>query len=122
MQNLYLHSPEVSGQHNKDIHMAQLLGIMVSSDKHLDYVVNLTEAARNKDLLVKIFFTGRSVLLTQKDAFKQLVGKAQLYVCDVSFRSNGLEGREVPGVGFKEFVTQARNAEMLEECDRYLVL
>jgi len=102
--------------------MAQLLGIMVSSDKHLDYVINLTVAAYNKDIQVKIFFTGRSVLLTQQEEFKELVGKAQLYVCDVSFRANGLEGKEVPGVGFKEFVTQARNAEMLEESDRYLVL
>ena len=102
--------------------MAQLLGIMVSSDKHLDYVVNLTVAAQAKGHQVKVFFTGRSVLLTQKDDFRQLVGKALLYVCDVSFRANGLEGKEVPGVGFKEFVTQARNAEMLEECDRYLVL
>lgn len=102
--------------------MAQLLGIMVSSDKHLDYVINLTVAAYSKDIQVKIFFTGRSVLLTQKEEFKELVGRAQLYVCDVSFRANGLEGKEVPGVGFKEFVTQARNAEMLEESDRYLVL
>lgn len=102
--------------------MAQLLGIMVSSDKHLDYVINLTAAAYSKDIQVKIFFTGRSVLLTQHEEFKELVGKAQLYVCDVSFRANGLEGKEVPGVGFKEFVTQARNAEMLEESDRYLVL
>ena len=102
--------------------MAQLLGIMISSDKHLDYVINLTVAAYSKDIQVKIFFTGRSVLLTQKEEFKELVGKSQLYVCDVSFRANGLEGKEVPGVGFKEFVTQARNAEMLEESDRYLVL
>ncbi|MDZ7761478.1 MAG: DsrE family protein [Desulfovermiculus sp.] len=102
--------------------MAQLLGIMVSSDKHLDYVINLTSAAHKKEIRVKIFFTGRSVLLTQQEEFKELVGKAQLYVCDVSFRANGLEGKEVPGVGFKEFVTQARNAEMLEESDRYLVL
>ncbi len=28
---------------------------------------------------------------------------------------------DVPGVGFKDFATQARNAEMIKECDRYLV-
>jgi len=102
--------------------MAQLLGIMVSSDRHLDYVVNLTSAAQARGIQVKIFFTGRSVLLTQEKDFERLVGQALLFVCDVSFRANGLEGREVPGVGFKEFVTQAKHAEMLEECDRYLVL
>jgi hypothetical protein len=55
--------------------------------------------------------------------FKELVGKAKLSVCDVSFRANGLHGREdeVPGVGFKDFATQAKNAEMLARSDRYLV-
>jgi len=28
---------------------------------------------------------------------------------------------DVPGVGFKDFAMQARNAEMIKECDRYLV-
>jgi hypothetical protein len=42
----------------------------------------------------------------------------------VSFRANEFHGREdqVPGVGFKDFATQARNAEMAAECDRYLVM
>jgi len=100
--------------------MADLLGILVSSDKHLDYVIALTNAANEKGRHVRIFFTGNGVLLTQKPEFAELVGKAKLSVCDVSFRANGLEG-EVPGVGFKDFATQARNAEMIEECDRYMV-
>jgi hypothetical protein len=49
------------------------------------------------------------------------VGLAKLSVCEVSFRSNGLTG-DVPGVGFKDFVTQATHAEMLSEYDRYLVI
>ena len=102
--------------------MPRTLGLCVTSDKHLDNVIGLASAAANKDVDLRIFFTGRSVLLTQEERFKNLVGLGKLYVCDVSFRANGLEGREVPGVGFKEFVTQARNAEMIEECDRYLVM
>ncbi len=102
--------------------MAQLLGILVTSDQHLDAVVNLTKAAAAKAVDVRVFFTGKSVLLTQEERFRELVGQGKLYVCDVSFRANGLEGKDVPGVGFKEFVTQARNAEMIEECDRYLVM
>ena len=45
-------------------------------------------------------------------------------MCDVSFRTNGLHGREddVPGVGYKDFATQGRNAEMLAEVDRYIVM
>jgi predicted peroxiredoxin len=100
--------------------MDDRLGILVSSNKHLDHVVALTEAAHEKGKKVQIFFTGQGVLLTQKPEFEKLVGKAKLSVCDVSFRANGLEG-EVPGVGFKDFATQARNAEMIKECDRYLV-
>ena len=52
-----------------------------------------------------------------------MVGKAKLSICDVSFRANGLHGREeeVPGVGFKDFATQAKNAEMVAQADRYLV-
>jgi predicted peroxiredoxin len=101
--------------------MADKLGILVSSNKHLDYVIALTNAAHDRGKSVQIFFTGRGVLLTQKPEFEQLVGKAKLSVCDVSFRANGLSG-DVPGVGFKDFATQARNAEMIKSCDRYVVL
>ena len=104
--------------------MAESLGILVTSDRHLDYVVKLTEAAHAKGKAVEIFFTGRSVKLGFEPDFKRLVGKARLAICDVSFRGNGFHGREdeVPGVDFKGFATQARNAEMSAECDRYLVL
>jgi predicted peroxiredoxin len=100
--------------------MANKLGVLVSSNKHLDYVIALTTATYNKGKSVQIFFTGQGVLLTQKPEFKQLVGKAKLSVCDVSFRANGLSG-DVPGIGFKDYATQARNAEMIESCDRYVV-
>lgn len=41
-------------------------------------------------------------------------------LCDVSFRALGLKG-DVPGFGFKDFATQARNAEIIKNSDRYLV-
>jgi hypothetical protein len=101
--------------------MSESLGILVSSKKHLDYVIALTDAAHAKGKEVRIFFSGQGVYLTQSPDFKKLVGKAKLSVCDVSFRAYGLSG-DVPGVGFKDFATQGRNAEMVEDCDRYLVL
>ncbi len=103
--------------------MADTLGILVSSNKHLDELVNLTEAAHAKGKDVRIFFSGKGVYLTLEPAFKRLVGKARLSVCDVSFRAYGFHGREdeVPGVGFKDFATQARHAEMIHEVDRYMV-
>ncbi|RLC32307.1 MAG: hypothetical protein DRH37_00900 [Deltaproteobacteria bacterium] len=103
--------------------MAETLGILVNNDKHLDYVIQLATAAQTRGKDVQIFFTGKGVLLTMDPDFKNLVGKAKLSVCDVSFRAYGLHGREdeVPGVGFKDFATQARNAEMVAELDRYVV-
>ncbi|UCH21453.1 MAG: hypothetical protein JSU83_23645 [Deltaproteobacteria bacterium] len=100
--------------------MSEKLGILVSSDKHLDYLVKLTSAAHIKGKEVRIFFTGKGVLLTQKPEFEMLVGKADIKLCDVSFRSLGLQGN-LPGLGFKDFATQAKNAEMIKECDRYVV-
>ena len=103
--------------------MVDTLGILVNTDKYIDDVVNLTRAAHSKGKDIQIFFTGKGVLLTLKPDFKKLVGKARLAICDVSFRSNGLHGREdeVPGVGFKDFATQAKNAEMVVDMDRYVV-
>ena len=101
--------------------MAKKLGILVSSNKHLDYVVNLTDAASKKGLDVEIFFTGQGVTLTQEQDFEKLVGKAKMSLCDVSFRALGLKG-DVPGFGFKDFATQAKNAEIIKNSDRYIVL
>ena len=100
--------------------MSKSLAILVSTDKYLGHVIGLTDAAHSKGHPVQIFFTGSGVKLTQEPDFQKLVGKARLSVCDVSFRANGLSG-DVPGVGFKDFATQARNAEMMNECDRYVV-
>ena len=102
---------------------ANSLVILVSSDRHLDHVINLTTAAFNKGKQVSLFFTGKGVLLTLDPRFKQLVGKASLSICDVSFRANGLQGREheVPGVSMKDFATQAQNAQLLAGAHRHLV-
>ena len=104
--------------------MADTLGILVSSDNHLDHVVELVNAAHVKGKQTQVFFTGRAVHFTLEPRFAELAGKAKIWICDVSFRSNGLHGREddVPGVDFKSFATQGRNAEMLAESDRYVVL
>ena len=99
------------------------LAILVSTDKHLDHVVNLTAAAFAKGKKVSLFFTGKGVQLTMQAQFKELVGKAALSICDASFRANGLHGREheVPGVSPTDFTTQAKNAELLAGANRYLV-
>ncbi|MDF1591761.1 MAG: hypothetical protein P1P89_09635 [Desulfobacterales bacterium] len=82
--------------------MNKTLGILVSSDKHLDHIINLTTSAHAKGKEVEIFFTGNGVRLTQSPDFIKLIGKAKLSMCDVSFRALGFKG-EVPGLGFKDY-------------------
>jgi hypothetical protein len=103
--------------------MAETLGVLVTTDKHLDSVIELINAAHENGKQVQVFFTGAAVHLTVQPDFAKLAGKAKIWICDVSFRANGLHGREedVPGVDFKSFATQGRNAEMLAESDRYVV-
>ncbi len=100
--------------------MADRLGILVTSDRHFRHVLGVTEAARRAGKKVTLFFTGRGVLLTQLPEFARLPGIAQVDLCEVSYRANGLEG-ELPGLNFRNFATQAKNAEMIEDSDRYLV-
>jgi hypothetical protein len=99
------------------------LAILVSTDKHLDHVVDLTTAAVAKGKSVSLFFTGRGVRLTMEPRFGELAGRANLSICDVSFRANGLHGREsdVPGVTLDDFTTQTQNARMLAHARRHLV-
>jgi predicted peroxiredoxin len=113
----------VISQDNAAIPATDSLAILVSTDKHLDHVVNLTTAAFAKGKKVSLFFTGKGVLLTMQPKFKELAGKAELIICDASFRASGLHGREheVPGVTMNDFSTQAKNAEILERADRHLV-
>ncbi len=100
--------------------MNNKLGILVTSDRHLDYVVSLTETAFKKGKEIKIFFTGSAVKLVEAPDFKRLKGKASISVCDFSFRSfelNECTQNIKPGV----LDTQAKHAEIFKECDRYLV-
>lgn len=94
---------------------------MVSTRDSLDHLLGVVAAAEKRGLQVEVFLSGEGVLLSQDPRFAQLAGRARLALCEVSFRAQGLEG-EVPGMGFKDFATQARHAAMLEDCPYYLAL
>jgi len=100
--------------------MTGTLGILVTTDKHLDYVISLTETAFSKGKEIKIFFTGRAVKLIESTDFKRLIGKASIAVCDFSCRSLGLKCSR-PEIEPAIFETQAKHAEIFKNCDRYLV-
>lgn len=99
--------------------MANKLGILVSSDQHLDKVIKLCQAARKKDVEVTIFFTHLGTMLTQDPRFGELEGLARMSLCNVGFESHGLTP-PVVGIGEKDYATQARNGDLIEENDRYV--
>jgi hypothetical protein len=102
--------------------MAQKLGIFVSSDKNLRHVIEITKAAEAAGKEVFLFFTHKGVLLTQVPEFKELMGLGKKSLCNVSYESKGLTGKPAPGIADKDFASQARHGEMIEEVDRYIVM
>jgi len=102
--------------------MAQTLGICVTSKNSFRHVIGIAEAAKNSGIKAEIFFTGEGVHQSQLSEFTSLFEFAEVAVCEVSYISYGYKGIGIPGLVDKDFVTQARNAEMVEECDRYIVL
>ena len=72
---------------------------------------------------VDAFLTGAGVHLLRDSRFPTLLESAdRLGVCEVSALQSQIRPGDVVGLRDKDFVTQARNAELVELSDRYLVL
>lgn len=102
--------------------MLKILGICVTTSENMPYLLGLARAANKAGINMEIFLTGDGVHLTQHEFFPELLEHGRVGVCEVSFFVRGYRSKEIPGLTDKDFVTQARNAELLDECDRYLVL
>lgn len=102
--------------------MMKILGICVATRDSLPHVVGLAKAAKSAGMQVDIFLTGEGVHLTHQPGFSELLEAARVGVCEVSYIASGYRGKAVPGLGNRDFVTQLRNAELVEKCDRYLIL
>jgi len=112
--------------------MSGTLGICVATKSRMEHVVGLARAARKAGKEVEVFFTGEGVQLTKDPRFPELLDVArtgsskphgQVTVCEVSYMGQGLTaGKATSGLRDKDFVTQGKNAEMVEECERYVVL
>ena len=100
--------------------MAGSLGILVSSSDHLDKIIRLLKAANKKEIDVTIFLTHLGTRLTLEPRFQELEGLAKIAICMVALESNGMKP-PVPGIGEDDYATQARHADMIHECDRYVV-
>lgn len=102
--------------------MSQKLGIVVTTRDHMKHLLGLAKAARRAGKQTDIFLTGEGVHVTQDQRFSELLYVARVGVCETSYYAYGYKDKEVAGLTDKDFVTQHWNAEMVEECDRYLVL
>jgi len=98
------------------------LGICVTTRESSRHVLGLAGAAARAGISTQIFLTGEGVHLVRDRRFQELIAAARVSVCDASFRAAGLDGKDVTGLSDKDFVTQWRNAEMVERCDRYLIV
>jgi len=98
------------------------LGICVTTRESTRHVLGLAGAAARAGISIEIFLTGEGVHLVRDRRFQELIAAARVSVCDASFRAAGLDGEDVTGLTDKDFVTQWRNAEMVERCDRYLIV
>ena len=99
--------------------MAKSIGIYVTSDRHLDKIIELCKAAKAKGVETKVFFTHTGTRLCLDDRMKELLNVATVALCKVGFEANELN----PEDGFidkKAYLSQSWHAEMILECDRYL--
>ncbi len=98
------------------------LGILVSTDTNMRHLLGLCRAAKDKEVEITVFLSHKGVLLTQDPRFTELLRLTRrLALCNVGFEANGLK-RPVMGLDDKDYATQARHVDMMENCDRYLKL
>ena len=103
--------------------MSEKLGICIATRDHMSHVLGLAKAARAAGKDTEIFLTADGVHLTQDPRFSELIEAAgKVWVCEVSYIASGYKGKEVPGLNDKNFSIQARNAEMVDKCDRYIIM
>ena len=70
--------------------MKKKLSIYVSSDQHLEKLINLCRAAKKKHVEVNIFFTHLGVKLTNHPRFGKLQGLAKMSLCNMAFEAHKL--------------------------------
>ena len=101
--------------------MNDKLGILVSSDRYIDHLIGITNAAHRAGKKVTIFLTNRAVLLTKNERFTELEGICHVSLCSLCFESFKVD-KPVPVVNDKDFATQMRSVVIMKDCDRYIVL
>ena len=100
--------------------MSKKLGICVTSNQHLPQLIELCRAACRKELEVDIFFTHLGCSMMAEPRFGELAEVThRMALCMVCFQEHQGE-MPVPGLGEKDYASQERHCELIDECDRYL--
>lgn len=99
--------------------MSKSLGIYVSSDRHLDKLIELCRAAKRNDIEVRLFFTHLGTRLCADSKMAVLQDLADVAVCNVGFEANDLQ-RTDSVLSEKAYGSQTVHAEMIYDCDRYI--
>ena len=99
--------------------MDKTLGVYVSSDRNLNQLIKLCRSAKNKGVIIKLFFTHLGTRLCTDPRMAELEKLADVALCKVGFEDNMLNPADVMVDG-KVFSSQAWHAEMIYDCDRYV--
>jgi hypothetical protein len=102
--------------------MEHKLGICAATGRNMTHVLGLAKAAKKRGIQTEIFLSGPGIHLTQDPRFSKLIDCARVGVCEVSYLEAGFKKADLTGLTDKDFVTQLRNADMVENCERYLIL
>ncbi len=112
--------------------MPEFVAISIFTDRYFDHAVELTKALKKLGSDVKIFISGEGTKNVKHQRFKELLetaGSENVFICEASYRRYVGENMEklreaqspVEGVPYKNWVTQAKNAEFLKDADKYVV-
>ncbi|MBI5550365.1 MAG: hypothetical protein HY911_02580 [Desulfobacterales bacterium] len=97
------------------------LGIFVISDRHVEYVFALAQAAHLEGLMVCVHLLGSGVRLVRQAAFGQLAALARISICSESaefFQVDRQLAKERQG----QIVPAGEMARILRRCDRHLFI
>lgn len=103
----------------------ETLGILVSTNRHIDHVIGVAKAAKKAGKGLVIFFTHDGILMTQEPKYQELadIGPDKMSLCNVRWEELGLKGNPIPaGMDDKGMATQSGHVALIEKCDRYMVL
>lgn len=99
----------------------ETLGIFVISDRHLEYVFPLAQAAQREGVRVCIHLLGSGVRLVRQEAFEQLAAFACISICSESAEFFEVDC-QLAQERQEKLVPAGEMARILRRCDRHLFI